>query len=234
MKTFKIAGLQKLTLLDFPGRVACTVFTVGCNFRCPFCHNASLVTRVGENVGYTNEYVLDFLSSRQGILDGVCISGGEPTLMPGLEEFIRSVRELGFAIKLDTNGSRPDVLAHLISEGLVDYVAMDIKSSRENYAMVSGLDECYDISKIEESARLLMSSGMDFEFRTTVVDPLHTEEDMRLVGEWLGGNEKFFLQKFIDSGDLIGRGLEAYSDEKMLQFLNVLKCFVPNAQLRGM
>ena len=233
MKAFKIAGLQKLTLLDFPGRVGCTLFTEGCNCRCPFCHNASLVTLVGKNQGYTTEYVLDFLKKRQGIVEGVCISGGEPTLMPGLEDFIREVRGLGFAVKLDTNGSRPEILKHLVNEGLLDYVAMDIKNCREKYALTSGLDEEYDISKIEESASFLMSGAVDFEFRTTVVDPLHETEDFRLIGEWLAGGEKFFLQKFTDSGDIIGRGLGAYSDEKMTEFLNELKRLVPNAQLRG-
>ncbi len=234
MKVFKIAGLQKLTLLDFPGKVACTVFTEGCNFRCPFCHNASLVTHTGETEGYSVEYILDFLKKRQGIIEGVCISGGEPTLMPGLEEFIRSVKDLGFAVKLDTNGTRPEILRHLVNEGLIDYVAMDIKNSREKYALTSGLDENFDISKIEESASYLMSGAVDFEFRTTVVDPLHDTDDFQHIGEWLSGDERFFLQKFIDSGDVIGRGLEAYSDEKMHEFLNTLKSFVPNAQLRGM
>lgn len=234
MKVFKIAGLQKLTLLDFPGKVACTVFTEGCNFRCPFCHNASLVTHTGETEGYSVEYILDFLKKRQGIIEGVCISGGEPTLMPGLEEFIRSVKDLGLAVKLDTNGTRPEILRHLVNEGLIDYVAMDIKNSREKYALTSGLDEKFDISKIEKSASYLMSGAVDFEFRTTVVDPLHDTDDFQHIGEWLRGDERFFLQKFIDSGDVIGRGLEAYSDEKMHEFLNTLKSFVPNAQLRGM
>ncbi len=234
MKAFKIAGLQKLTLLDFPGKVACTIFTEGCNFRCPFCHNASLVTHTGESEGYTVEYILDFLKKRQGIIEGVCISGGEPTLMGGLEDFIRSIKVLGFAVKLDTNGTRPDILKLLVNEGLVDYVAMDIKNSREKYALTAGVCEEYDISKIEESASFLMSGAVDFEFRTTVVDPLHDTDDFQYIGEWLRGDERFFLQKFIDSGDVIGRGLEAYSDEKMYEFLNVLKSFVPNAQLRGM
>ncbi len=234
MKAFKIAGLQKLTLLDFPGKVACTIFTEGCNFRCPFCHNASLVTHTGDSEGYSVEHVLDFLKKRQGIIEGVCISGGEPTLMPGLEDFIRKVKALGFAVKLDTNGTRPDILKHLVGEGLIDYVAMDIKNSREKYALTAGVCEEYDISKIEESASFLMSDAIDFEFRTTVVDPLHETDDFQLIGEWLAGDERYFLQKFIDSGDVIGRGLDAYSDEKMYEFLNVLKSLVPNAQLRGM
>lgn len=233
MKTIKIAGIQKLTLLDFPGKVGCTLFTEGCNFRCPFCHNASLVTRISENTEYSVEYILDFLKKRQGIVEGVCISGGEPTLMPGLEDFIREIRALGFAVKLDTNGSCPEILRSLVENGLLDYVAMDIKNSPEKYALTAGLDDDFDFSKIRESADFLMSGQLDFEFRTTVVDPLHETEDFISIGQWLAGNEKFYLQKFIDSGDIIGRGLEAYPDEKMSEFLNVLKSLVPNAQLRG-
>lgn len=233
-KIFKVAGLQKLTLLDFPGRVACTLFTEGCNFRCPFCHNASLVTHTQNNIEYSTEYLLDFLRSRQGMLDGVCISGGEPTLMPGLEDFVRAVKSLGFAVKLDTNGSRPQILKRLVSEGLIDYVAMDIKNSREKYPLTCGLDDEYDLSAIEESVSFLMSGAVDFEFRTTLVDPLHDGDDIRLIGEWLCGEEKFFLQKFIDSGDLIGRGLSAFSDDTMREFFSILVKLVPNAQLRGM
>ncbi|MBE6547384.1 MAG: anaerobic ribonucleoside-triphosphate reductase activating protein [Ruminococcaceae bacterium] len=233
MKTFVIGGIQKLTLLDFPGKVACTLFTVGCNFRCPFCHNASLVLAPNEAEYYSTEEILGYLKTRQGILEGVCISGGEPTLMPGLEDFIRSVKKLGFAVKLDTNGSRPEILKHLVDEGLIDYVAMDIKNSREKYTLTCGLDDGYDISNIEESAAFLMSGAIDFEFRTTVVDPLHEADDFVRIGEWLAGNEKYFLQKFVSSSDIIGRGMDAFSDEEMREFLSTLKSFVPNAQLRG-
>lgn len=233
MKPFKISGFQKLTLLDFPGHVACTVFTSGCNFRCPFCHNASLVTHMGENPEYRVEDILNTLKKRTGILEGVCITGGEPTLMPGLEEFMRQVKDLGFLVKLDTNGTNPETIKRLIASGAVDYIAMDIKNSKENYSITAGTAEDFDMSSIEESVRILMSGQVDFEFRTTVADPLHQTEDFVKIGEWLRGDEKYFLQKFVNSGDIIGRGIEAYSDEKMREFLSVVKVFLPNAQLRG-
>ena len=233
MKPFKISGFQKLTLLDFPGHVACTVFTSGCNFRCPFCHNASLVTHMGENPEYRVEDILNTLKKRTGILEGVCITGGEPTLMPGLVEFMRQVKDLGFLVKLDTNGTNPETIKRLIASGAVDYIAMDIKNSKENYSITAGTAEDFDMSSIEESVRILMSGQVDFEFRTTVADPLHQTEDFVKIGEWLRGDEKYFLQKFVNSGDIIGRGIEAYSDEKMREFLSVVKVFLPNAQLRG-
>lgn len=233
MKPFKISGFQKLTLLDFPGHVACTVFTSGCNFRCPFCHNASLVTHIGENPEYTAEDILNTLKKRQGILEGVCITGGEPTLMPGLCYFMKQVKDLGFLVKLDTNGTNPDMLTHLIDEKAVDYIAMDIKNSKEKYSITAGVDEDFDLSSVERSVEILMSGRVDFEFRTTVADPLHQKEDFEKIGRWLCGDEKYFLQKFVNSGNIIGRGIDAYSDEKMREFLSVVKLFLPNAQLRG-
>ena len=224
-----IKGIQKLTLLDFPGRVACTIFTAGCNFRCPFCHNASLVVKSdGEQI--PKEEILDFLEKRRGRLSGVCISGGEPTLQPDLIPFIRSVREMGYAVKLDTNGYRPDVLSELIAQGLVDYIAMDIKTSRERYSVVAGID--IDVSKIEESAALIMQSGIDYEFRTTVVRELHSEVDFTNIGNWLSGAEKFFLQGFIDSGDCISGGLHGYDKKELSDLLNVLKVKIPSAEIR--
>ena len=227
-----IKGLQKLTLLDFPGQMAATVFTYGCNFRCPFCHNASLVItdRKDEEV-ISEEDFFAFLEKRRGMLGGICISGGEPTLMPDLEDFIRKIKAMGYKVKLDTNGYRPDILRHLVEEGLLDYVAMDIKNSKEKYSLTAGID--VDISKIEESTNFLMSGRIPFEFRTTVVKELHSEEDIRNIGEWLKGNESFFLQGFIDSGDLISDGLNAYDKKDLTDLLNVLKPHIPNAQIRG-
>ena len=227
------AGLQKLTLLDFPGKVACTLFTKGCNFRCPFCHNASLVVRTEEQRMYDNAEILAFLKKRVGILDGVAITGGEPTLMRGLYDFIKSVKEMGYAVKLDTNGTRPEVLKKLVLDGLVDYVAMDIKNSPEKYAYTSGLPSNYDLSKIEESIRFLMDGHVDFEFRTTVAKPFHTEEDFVKIGEWIKGSEKYFLQQFKDSGDIIGKEISSFNENEMGKFLNILLPFVPNTQLRG-
>ena len=227
-----IQGIQKLTLLDFPDRTACTVFTGGCNMRCPFCHNASLVLRPGENPAYFEEEIYAFLKKRQGILDGVAITGGEPLLQHGLREFIWQVRELGFAIKLDTNGSYPDRLAALMDEGLLDYVAMDVKNSREKYAQTVGI-KGFDIAPIEQSIALLRSSGVPFELRTTVVKELHSAEDIEDMGVWLQGDHAHFLQGFIDSGDLIEKGLSGYDKNQMEDLVNVLKAYIPNAQLRG-
>lgn len=227
------SGLQKLTLLDFPGYVACTLFTRGCNMRCPFCHNASLVVRAAEQKMYTNEEIMYFLKKRQGILDGVAITGGEPTLMPGLADFMSKVRELGYKIKLDTNGTRPEVLRTIIERGLADYVAMDIKNCKEKYGETVGFDLSYDLSPIEESISILMENKVDFEFRTTVSKSFHTPEDIVKVGEWLAGDEKYFLQQFKDSGDIIGEGIEPYDEAEMKVLLDTIRRFVPNAQLRG-
>ncbi|MBO5757631.1 MAG: anaerobic ribonucleoside-triphosphate reductase activating protein [Clostridia bacterium] len=227
-----IQGIQKLTLLDFPDRTACTVFTGGCNMRCPFCHNASLVLRPGENPAYFEEEIYAFLKKRQGILDGVAITGGEPLLQHGLEEFIVRVRELGFAVKLDTNGSYPDRLASLIDKGLLDYIAMDVKNSREKYAQTVGI-KSFDTAPIEQSIALLRSSGVPFELRTTVVRELHSAEDIEDMGVWLQGDHAHYLQGFIDSGDLIKKGLSGYDKNQMEDLVNVLKAYVPRAQLRG-
>nr|MBQ8890874.1 anaerobic ribonucleoside-triphosphate reductase activating protein [Clostridia bacterium] len=226
-----IKGLQKLTLLDFPGKVACTVFLGGCNMRCPFCHNATLVLGYGgEDI--SEEEFFSFLEKRRGRLEGVCISGGEPTLSPALPEFIRRIRSLGYAVKLDTNGLSPDMLEGLLREGLVDYVAMDIKSSREGYAKASGVPDI-DLTKIEKSAALLMKSNTPYEFRTTVVRELHDEVDMVRIGEWLSGAKNYFLQSFLDSGELISDGLHGYDKKEMEHLLKLLKVKIPSAKIRG-
>ena len=227
-----IQGIQKLTLLDFPDRMACTVFTGGCNMRCPFCHNASLVLRPGENPAYFEDEIYAFLKKRQGVLDGIAITGGEPLLQHDLREFILRVRELGFAVKLDTNGSYPDRLAALMEEGLLDYVAMDVKNSREKYAQTVGIKN-FDVAPIEQSIALLRSSGVPFELRTTVVRELHSAEDIEDMGVWLKGDHAHFLQGFIDSGDLIKQGLSGYDKNQMQDLVNVLKGYIPKAQLRG-
>lgn len=227
------AGIQKLTLLDFPGQVACTLFTRGCNMRCPFCHNASLVVRANEQKTYSNEEILSFLKKRQGVLDGVAITGGEPTLMPGLAEFMMQVRGLDYKIKLDTNGTRPEALKSIVRDGLVDYVAMDIKNCREKYGETVGFDASYDLSPIDESIAFLMEGNVDFEFRTTISKTYHTEEDIIKIGKWISGDEKYFLQQFKDSGDIIGVQIEGYDEVTMRSLLDAIRPFVPNAQLRG-
>lgn len=205
-------GFQKLTLLDFPGKVSCTLFTKGCNLRCPFCHNAPLVTRL-DSSAYTEEEILAFLKKRQGILEGVCITGGEP-LLNDLAPFLEKVKALGYAVKLDTNGFFPERLKSLCEKGLIDYIAMDIKNSFEKYPETTGIDSC-DIAMVKESIRFIMESGIDYEFRTTVTNELHTPGDIESIASYIEGAEKYFIQNFLDSGNLIGEGLTPQSDENL-------------------
>lgn len=229
-----IQGLQKTTLLDFPGKVACTVFTGGCNFRCPFCHNASLVTHIETNNIISEEEIFSYLSRRKGILDGVGITGGEPLLQKDIAEFCRKIHALGLLVKLDTNGSFPDRLRALLEEGLVDYIAMDIKNCKEAYAETCGLrDMSAELPKIEESIHMIMTSGIPYEFRTTVVRELHSKERLVALAKEISGAERFFLQTFTDSGDLIGEGLSAYSAAEMEEILTLIKPYLPAAELRG-
>ena len=229
----RFKGLQKLTLLDYPGMVACTLFTGGCNFRCPFCQNASLVLPDHRSEDIPEEEVYDFLKKRVGILDGVALTGGEPLLEPDIKDFLRAVKAMGYRIKLDTNGTSPDLLAEIISEGLVDRVAMDIKSSPANYARVTGVPRP-PMERIEKSMKILMEGTLPFEFRTTVVRGLHDEEDLLSLAKWIAGDEEYYLQQYRDSGDLIAPdGLSAYSDEEMLHFASLMKPYVPCAQARG-
>ena len=228
----QIKGLQKLTLLDYPERTACTVFLGGCNLRCPFCHNASLVLpeKFGESI--PRDEFFAFLSSRIGKLEGVCISGGEPTLQCELVDFIKEIKNMGFLVKLDTNGTNPDMLESLISARLVDYVAMDIKSSLDGYVAAVGISD-FDTSSIERSIGILRRGEVDFEFRTTVVFGLHTEENIENTAKWLAGEEKYFLQTFEDSGDVLKSGFSGYSKAVMQHFLEVVRKFIPLAQIRN-
>ena len=229
-----IAGLQKLTLLDYPGQVACTVFTGGCNFRCPYCHNASLVLpeRVAEEPGGA-EGVLRFLEKRRGVLDGVAVSGGEPLLQPGLADFLRAIRAMGYRIKLDTNGSFPERLRALVEEGLVDYVAMDVKNAPALYAETAGL-KLLDMAAVERSREYLMSGVVPYEFRTTLVRGLHTPESVRAAAEWIAGARAYYLQQFRDSGDVIAAaGLSVFTDDEMRAMVDIVRPFVPSVRLRG-
>lgn len=228
----KICGFQKMTMLDYPGKVACTVFTGGCNFRCPFCHNAMLVTDIDENAVYAEDEILSYLNKRKGIIDGVCITGGEPLLQKDIGDFLVKVKETGMPVKLDTNGSYPEKLRELVSRGLVDYVAMDIKNSKEKYPLTVGLPG-YDIGKIEESVEFLMSGAVDYEFRTTVVREFHTAEDIVKITEWIAGAKRYFLQGFVDSGNLIGSGMSALRPQEMVEICTKAQDLVPNTVLRG-
>lgn len=232
-----ISGLQKMTLLDYPGKVACTVFLFGCNYRCPFCHNAELLEGKAEPL-MTKEEFLSFLSKRKGLLDAVCISGGEPTLSAGLKELMADIKTLGFSVKLDTNGSRPAVLKELVEAELVDYVAMDIKNGPSRYAETCGLPKV-DLAAIEESAAFLMSGAVDSEFRTTVVDPLHDEGSILEMGRWLhkiAGDKpvkKIFLQPFVDRDTVVFSGLSAPNPAQMATFVELLKPFALEINVRG-
>ena len=231
-------GIQKLTILDYPDKTACTLFTSGCNFRCPFCQNSSLLNPVTNEERTGNRYtinaveVLDFLKTRKGLLDGVCISGGEPLMHDKLYIFLNEVKSLGFLVKIDTNGGYPKNLKKLISSGVIDYVALDIKNSPEKYAETIGLPE-YDIAPVEESITLLYSSTLKYEFRTTVVREFHTGDDLITVAKWLPKKAKYILQGFSDSNEVLQHGLHAYSDDEMRKFLQRVLDIQPEAELRG-
>ena len=228
----KLGGLQKMTLLDFPGRVACTVFTVGCNFRCPFCHNSSLVLSPAVPELSQDDFFA-FLEKRQGLLDGVAITGGEPLLQPDMPVFLEKIRTLGYAVKLDTNGAFPDRLRTVLEAGLVDYVAMDVKNSREKYEQTTGVAGI--LPQVEQSVALLRAGKTPFEFRTTLVDELHEPADFTAIGQWIAGTERYFIQGFVDSGDILGGGdcFHAASPEKAAACLEAVRPFVPNVKLRG-
>jgi pyruvate formate lyase activating enzyme len=229
----RLGGIQKLTLLDYPGTVACTVFTLGCNMRCPFCHNALLVTKTEEAEVYPEEEFFAFLNKRRGILDGVCVTGGEPLLQSDAGEFIAKIKALGYKVKLDTNGSFPDRLEEILKSGNVDYVAMDIKNSPEKYAETVGIPG-FDVSKIQRSIEIIRSSGIEYEFRTTVVAPLHNGESIAGAAQMVKGSPKYFLQNFVDSGNLIsGEGMSGLTGEELENALAKAKDFIPQAQIRG-
>ncbi len=224
-----ISGIQKLTLLDFPGKTACTIFCYGCNFLCPFCHNALLVTEKADGF-IDEEEIFSFLKKRQGILDGVCVTGGEPTLQKDLKSFLKRIKEMGFAVKLDTNGYKPDLLKEIIDEGLCDYVAMDVKNTPEKYALTVG--KTIDTDKILQSISVLKEEKIPCEFRTTVVKEFHTEEDIKEIARLLKGSVPFFLQQFKDSGNLISDGLTAYTKEEMVSLTEKAREILPDTNLR--
>lgn len=230
----KIGGLQKVTLLDYPGKAAAAVFTGGCNFKCPFCHNKELVFLPDNYEFFPAERVLEYLEKRRGLLDGVCISGGEPLIQDGLEEFIEAIREMGYLVKLDTNGYYPEKLEEIVHAGLVDYVAMDLKNTSEKYAETAGLNpEVFQIDRIEKSIEFLMHGNVEYEFRTTVVRELHTKEDLQAMAKRIQGARHYYLQQYQDSGSVIQPGWTAYDADEMAGLLAAVKAFVPDAELRG-
>lgn len=230
-----IHGLQKLTLLDYPEHLAAVFFTGSCNFRCPFCQNGSLVLHPSTEPVVPEEEIFSFLKKRKGVLTGVCITGGEPTLHSDLPEFVKKIKDLGYQVKLDTNGTNPSMIKHLCQEKLLDYVAMDIKTSRPNYPLVSG---CPGVSmeKLQESIDFLMNGTLEYEFRTTVVKGLHTSSDFEDISQWITGAKRYFLQSYRDSEAVLQKDqleMSAFSSKEMQEFLGILLPFIPSAQLRG-
>ncbi len=226
-----INGLQKLTLLDFPGHTACTVFLAGCDMKCPFCHNSDLIDGSAP-VEMTETELYDFLKKRNGLLDGVAFTGGEPTLRKELPEVLREIKALGYATKLDTNGAHPDRLKAILDQGLADYVAMDIKNSPAKYSLTTGVDNI-NIVNIKESISLIMNSGIDYEFRTTVIDQLHNEESFEGIKDLIQGAKNYFLQAFTDRDTVMFSGFSAPSKEQMEKYAEIVSKSVKNVSLRG-
>ena len=227
----KILGLQKMTLLDYPGKVACTVFLGGCDLRCPFCHNAELLSGAMPPV-LDDQGLLAFLDRRKGLLDGVCVTGGEPLLHDELPSLLRSLREKGFLVKLDTNGTHPDRLRAVMGEGLVDYVAMDVKNSPERYAETVGRP-AFDLAPIRGSVALLLGGTVEYEFRTTVVREFHDDASFTAIGPWLAGARRYFLQPFVDRETVPRRGLNPPSEADLARFLGIVREWIPAADTRG-
>ena len=226
-------GLQKLTLLDYPGVMACTVFTNGCNFRCPFCHNASIVTGKESDMPLDSNELLNFLDGRKKILDGVCITGGEPLLHGEIPEIIREIKKLGYKIKLDTNGSQPERLQSILDAGTIDYVAMDIKHCREKYAIASGSESA--VIPVSKSVEILKNASVDFEFRTTVVSQLHSPDDMESIAKWIAGVKHYYLQNFADSGDILQKdhSFSPVPQDVLSTMLERVKNYVPGVAIRS-
>jgi pyruvate formate lyase activating enzyme len=228
----EFAGLQKISLVDYEGKVACTLFTAGCNFRCPFCHNADLVI-YAKNVNYIpfNE-ILDYLNKRKGMLDAVVITGGEPTLMPDLKEKLYEIKKLGYKIKLDTNGTNPDIVKELVDLKLIDYVAMDIKNSYEGYSKTVGLENINE-KAILESINYLLSGAVDYEFRTTLVREFHNDEDIRNIAKMIKGAKRYYLQEFKNSGHCIDSNLHEVPLHDAMRFKSILLPYINEVKLRG-
>jgi pyruvate formate lyase activating enzyme len=222
-------GLQKLTLLDYPNHMACTVFTQGCNLRCPFCHNASLVCH-NDNLVDESE-VLDLLNKRKGVLEGICISGGEPLMQKDIVEFVTKVKQMGYKVKLDTNGTNYDKLKYLVENNLVDYVAMDVKNSKELYSVTCGCE--VDLETVCKCVDLLKQGKVDYEFRTTLCHPLHDHDSVKDMAEWLKDAKHWYLQQFVDSGNLLGEGVCGFDKGNMEALHRVAVAICPTAQLRG-
>ncbi|SEA86127.1 pyruvate formate lyase activating enzyme [Pseudobutyrivibrio sp. ACV-2] len=227
-----ILGLQKTTLLDYPGKIASTIFTGGCNFRCPFCHNRDLVMPPNDVIAYSEDEIFEHLKAKKKVLDGVCITGGEPTLHKDLPGFIHKIKDMGLLVKLDSNGTNPDMVESLINQGLVDYIAMDIKNSKEKYNSIACMPN-FDIGTIEASVELLKQERVDYEFRTTIMRECHDAEDMEAIGQWIKGAKAYYLQSYKESEQVINPIFSAHSPETLKSFVDILKNYIPNTNLRG-
>lgn len=228
----KIYGLNKTTLLDYPGQVAATIFLGGCNFRCPFCQNSSLILNPGSQPEIPEEEVLSFLKKRKGILEGVCVTGGEPTLSPELPAFLKKIRTLGYPIKLDTNGTRPKLLKSLAEQELIQMTAVDIKACPDNYPSSCGMLHP-DLNAVKETVEFLKNGTLDYEFRTTVVRELHSEKDFIEIGQWLAGAKAYYLQAYRDSEEVLQPGFSSYTQKELEHFRKILKRTIPLVELRG-
>lgn len=227
-----IQCIKKFSLLDYPGKVACTVYTAGCNFRCTYCYNSPLVINTHENKDIPLDDICQYLRNCKGLLDGVCLTGGEPMIQHGIEDFLSSVRELGYEVRLETNGSFPEKLRRIVSEGLVSYVALDIKNSRESYGKTVGI-EGYDVGNVCKSVEYLLSGDVPYEFSTTVVLEFHQRSDFEAIGRWIAGAKRYYLQRFVNSDSVIRGGLHRYNESIMNQALEIVRENVPSARLRG-
>lgn len=227
-----LCGYEKFSMVDFDGAIACTVFTGGCNFRCPFCHNAALVVGNVKAQQIDESEVFDYLSKRKGLVDAVCVTGGEPTLQPDLCDFLAKVRDMGYATKLDTNGLRPDSLKEVLDKKLVDYVAMDVKNSPEKYAHTVGVYNV-DMGKILQSMQMLKDSGIDFEFRTTVIKEFHTADDMQKIAYLVSGAPRYFIQKYNDNDGCIAHGYTPVDKADAEKYIEYFKGKVGKVELRG-
>ncbi|MBR2498908.1 MAG: anaerobic ribonucleoside-triphosphate reductase activating protein [Clostridia bacterium] len=228
----KILGFEKMSLVDFDGLVSATLFTGGCNFKCGFCHNSPLVSSYKDLPEIPQDGILAYLKKRQGILDGVCVSGGEPTLNNDLPEFIEKIKNLGYKVKLDTNGTNPDMVKQLFNDGLVDYFAMDIKNDKKTYAKIIGFD-AFDTAKVEKTVEFFLTAPVKYEFRTTLVNEFHTKENMINIGKWIKGADKYFLQKFKENENCIEQGFSPVEEEKAKEFIEILTPYIPTIKLRG-
>ncbi len=228
----QIHGFNKTTLLDYPKHLAATIFLGGCNMRCPFCHNASLVMSPSSQPIIPEQDILSYLAKRKNILEGICITGGEPTLDPALPDLIRKIKELGFQVKLDTNGTNPKMLTSLISEDIIDYIAIDIKNSKEKYPLTTGIAGI-SLEPILESVTLVKASSVDYEFRTTIIKEYHTAEDMMSIGHWLSGAKAYYLQSYKDSGDILSPGLHCHSKATLEEYVTLLSPMIHFVSIRG-